>query len=89
MGHAYLDIDIVLVNICVDTVFAVVGFIAPNLAVFIGPCPVLWLLLAVPFILPIVVLPVVVVIPVIIIPVIVPVVACLYSFDLIVGLEDV
>lgn len=63
---------------------AVVSIVAPDLAMFIGPCPLLGLFIVVPVTLPVIVLPVIVVVPV----VIAPIVRSLDRLHLIVGLES-
>lgn len=85
--YTYLDIDIVLVDICEDTVLAIVSLVAPDFASLIGPGPVLGLFVIVP----VIVVPVIiVVVPVVCVPVVcVPVVARLDSFDLIVRSEGI
>lgn len=83
--YAYLDIDVVLVDICEDAMFAIVSLVAPYFASIVGPGPVLGLFVVIP----VIVLPVVV-IPVVSVPVVsVPVVASLDSFDLIIRSESV
>lgn len=78
--YAYLDIDVVLVDICEDAMFAIVSLVAPYFASIVGPGPVLGLFVVIP----------VVVLPVVVIPVVsVPVVASLDSFDLIIRSESV
>lgn len=78
--YAYLDIDVVLVDICEDAMFAIVSLVAPYFASIVGPGPVLGLFVVIP----------VIVLPVVVIPVVsVPVVASLDSFDLIIRSESV
>lgn len=78
--YTYLDIDVVLVDICEDAMFAIVSLVAPYFASIVGPGPVLGLFVVIP----------VIVLPVVVIPVVsVPVVASLDSFDLIIRSESV
>lgn len=77
-ASTYLDIDVILVDVGIDTFLAIVSLVAPDLAMLIGPRPVFRLLLAVPLVVPVVVLPLVVV----------PVVGSLDCLDLVVGLES-
>jgi hypothetical protein len=78
--YTYLDIDVVLVDICEDTVLAIMSLVTPYFASIVGPGPVLGLLVVIP----------VIVLPVVIIRVVsVPVVARLDGFDLVVRSESV
>lgn len=78
-ASTYLNVNIVLVNVCEDAVLAVVSVVAPYFAVLVSPSPLLGMFVVVPITLPFVIVPVIVIV--------VPVTCSFDSLHLVVWLE--